>query len=209
MDRLEDDERPLSPEETLRLIEGQQARTSMRLGGDPLMIYTSWGVAWLAGFGALFVHYAYGSLTQNMALAVLFPLMILAMAISSFAQRKGAAGQVRGEASVRGTMYGFAWAFGFACMGALGTRLSPLLPPDESGLLWGVMSMTIVAVLYMAGGAIWRKPTMFFLGAGVAVLNVIGAVGGPGLHALLMSVGAGGGFVAVGVVQWWRQRDMP
>jgi hypothetical protein len=48
---------------------------------------------------------------------------------------------------------------------------------------------------------------MFFLGAGVAVLNVIGAVGGPGLHALLMSVGAGGGFAVVGVVLWWRQRD--
>ena len=28
MDRLEDDERPLSPEETLRLIEKQQARTT-------------------------------------------------------------------------------------------------------------------------------------------------------------------------------------
>jgi hypothetical protein len=205
MDRLEDDERPLSPEETLRLIEGQQARTSMRLGGDPLLMYTSWGVAWLAGFGALFLHYAYGFITQNMALAVLFPLMILAMAISSFAQRM--IGQVRGEAAERGTMYGFAWMFGFACMAALGTRLSLLLPPDESGLLWGVTSMTIVAVLYMAGGALWRTPMMFFLGAGVAVLNVIGAVAGPGVHALLMSVGAGGGFAVVGVVQRVRQRD--
>jgi hypothetical protein len=206
MDRLEDDEGPLSPEETLRLIEEQQARTSSRLGGDPLMMYASWGVAWLVGFGALFVHYAYGSITQNMALAVLYPLMILAMAISSFAQRKGAAGQVRGEAAERGMMYGFAWAFGFACTIALGIRLSLLLPPDESGLLWGVTSMTIVAVLYMAGGAIWRRPMMFFLGAGVAVLNTIGAVAGPGVHALLMSVGAGGGFLAFGVVQRWRQR---
>jgi hypothetical protein len=206
MDRLEDDERPLSPEETLRLIEEQQVRTSRRLGGNPLLMYASWGVTWLAGFGALFLHYTYGSITQNMALAVLFPLMILALAISSFAQWKGAAGQVRGKASERGMMYGFAWAFGFACMAALGTRLSLLLPPEESGLLWGVTSMTIVAVLYMAGGALWGTSTMFFLGAGLAVLNVIGAVGGPGLHALLMSVGAGGGFAVVGAVQWWRQR---
>ncbi|MFC7642019.1 hypothetical protein ACFQX6_14320 [Streptosporangium lutulentum] len=137
MDRLEDDERPLSPEETLRLIEKQQVRTSVGLGGNPLMMYTPWGVAWLVGFGALFLHYTYGFITQSVALAVLFPFMLLAMASNSLTQWKGAASQVRGKSGEQGMMYGFAWAFGFACMGALGTRLSLLLPPDEIGLLWG------------------------------------------------------------------------
>ncbi|GAA3069560.1 hypothetical protein [Streptosporangium carneum] len=205
MNRLDDDDRPLSPEEMLRLIEEQQSATSRRLGGDPLLTYTPWGIAWGVGFGALFLHYAYGLVPRGVALSVLFSLMVLAMAVSSFAQRSMSS-QVRGEAAERGMMYGFAWLFGFAGMFALGVRLSPLLPVEETGLLWAVMSMTIVAALYIAGGAVWRVRTMFFLGAGLAVLNVVGAIAGPGVHALLMSVGAGGAFIVVGVVQRIRRR---
>ncbi|MEV7006994.1 hypothetical protein [Streptosporangium sp. NPDC051022] len=205
MDRLEDDDRPLSPEEMLRLIEEQQSATSKRLGGDPLLTYTPWGIAWGVGFGALFLHYAYGLIARGTALALLFALMILAMAVTSFAQRT-VSSQVRGEAAERGMMYGFAWLFGFACTIAICIRLSPLLPPDETGLLWAVTSMAVVAALYTAGGAVWRVRTMVFLGAWLSALNVVGAVVGPGAHALLMSVGAGGAFVAVGLVQRVRRR---
>ncbi|MEV8639193.1 hypothetical protein AB0395_46805 [Streptosporangium sp. NPDC051023] len=204
MDPLEDDDRPLRPEEMLRLIEEQQATTSKRLGGDPLLTYTPWGIAWAVGFGALFLNYTYGFLPRGAALSVLFSLMILALAISSFAQRT-VSSQVRGESAERGMMYGFAWMFGLGGMIALGVRLSPQLPADETGLLWAAGSMTVVAALYIAGGAVWRVRTMFYLGAGVAVLNMIGVVVGPAAHALLMSVGAGGAFVAIGVVQRVRR----
>ncbi|MEU1878700.1 hypothetical protein ABZ470_15420 [Streptosporangium sp. NPDC020072] len=205
MDRLDDDDRPLSPEEMLRLIEEQQATTTRRLGGDPLLTHTPWGITWFAGFGALFLNYAYGLLSRSTALAVLFALMVLSMATTLFAQRT-VSGQVRGEAADRGMMYGISWSFGFACVVAICVRLSLLLPSEESGLLWAVTSMTVVAVLYAVGGALWRVRTMFFLGAWLAALNVAGAIAGPTVHALLMSVGAGGVFTVVGVVQWARQR---
>ncbi len=206
MNRLDDDDdRPLSPEEMLRLIEDQQATTVRRLGGDPLLTHTPWGITWLAGFGALYLNYAYDLLSRSTALAVLFALMVLSMATTFFAQRT-VSSQVRGEAADRGMMYGLSWMFGFACVVAICVRLSPLLPSEETGLLWSVTSMAIVSALYAAGGALWRVRTMFFLGAWLAALNVAGAIAGPTVHALLISVGAGGVFTAVGVVQWMRRR---
>ncbi|GII64210.1 hypothetical protein Skr01_42950 [Sphaerisporangium krabiense] len=203
MNRLEDDDGPLTPEETLRIIEEQRASTVRRLGGDPLLMHAPWGVAWLTGFGALFAHYAYGVISSNAAITVLFAGMMLAMAVTAYAQSR-MAGRVRGQSSHRGMMYGLAWGFGYASVIAIDIRLSPLLPPDEVGLLWAVTSMALVAALYVAGGAIWRDWTMFFLGTGIAVLNLVGAVAGPTVHALLMCAG-GGGFLVVGVARRLRR----
>ncbi|GII89125.1 hypothetical protein Ssi03_71150 [Sphaerisporangium siamense] len=204
MNRLEDDDGPLTPEETLRIIEEQQRSTVRRLGGDPLLLHAPWGLAWLTGFGALFAHYAYGAISSNTAITVLFAGMMLAMAASAYGQSK-MVGRVRGQSSQRGMMYGLAWAFGYASVIAIDVRLSPLLPPEETGLLWAVTSMALVAALYVAGGAIWRDWTMFFLGTGLAVFNLVGAVAGPTVHALLMCVGGGGGFLVVGVARRLRR----
>src|SRR5690606_5712754 len=93
---LEDeDERALPPAEMMRLIEEQRAVAVRRLGGDPLMLYAPWGLAWLVGFGALFLHYGlsgepYLPISYWTALTVLFIGMAVAAAVTAYAGWKSA-----------------------------------------------------------------------------------------------------------------------
>ena len=95
---------------------------------------------------------------------------------------------VRGDSSAKGTMYGYTWFAGMVVMSIIAIRVSPMLPEAEAGLLWAGVSMLVVGVLYMAGGAIFLFWPMFFVGVGVSAVNGLGVLLGPGWHALLTAV---------------------
>ncbi|UBU17248.1 hypothetical protein [Nonomuraea gerenzanensis] len=199
-----DDERAPSPEETLRVIEEQSAATTRWLYGDPLLLYVPWGVAWVLGFTALFLHYgldgrSYAPISQMQAVGVLMAAQLLAGGIAAlgFVRLNKV---LRGDSNARGTMFGYAWFAGFALMTVLCNRITPHLPPQESGLLWAGSSLMLVAALQMAGGAVFLNWPMFFFGAYVGAVNALGVLLGAGWHALLTAVLLGGGFIAVGVV---------
>jgi hypothetical protein len=80
---------------------------------------------------------------------------------------------------------------GFAGVGVILGKLSPLLPEAERGLIWAAASVGLVAVLYMAGAAIWRSWDQFFLGVIIGVSNIAGVLVGPGWHSLIISLVAG------------------
>ncbi|MFF4614903.1 hypothetical protein [Nonomuraea jabiensis] len=203
-----DDDQVTSPEEMLRVIEEQRAATARWLHGDPLLLYAPWGIAWLLGFTAFFLHYGldgrpYAPISQMQALAVLMGAQIVAGAVAAFGivrMNKG----IRGDLTARGTMYGYAWFAGMMLVVVIATRVSDLLPPDESGLVWGGASLMVVAVMHMAGGAIWLNWPMFFIGAWVAGVDAVGVLLGAGWHALLTAVLLGGGFIVAGL--WLRRR---
>ncbi|TDD20560.1 transporter [Nonomuraea diastatica] len=204
-----EDDRPPSPEEMLRVIEEQRAATTKWLCGDPLLLYLPWGVAWLIGFTAFFLHYgldgrAYAPISQMQALALLMAGQIVAGAIAAFGIVRMNS-LVRGDSSARGAMYGYAWMAGMLLMVVICLRMGPLLPPDETGLLWAGTSLLVVAVLHMAGGALWLNWPMFFIGAWVAAVDALGVLLGAGWHALLTAVLLGGGFIVAGL--WLRRHD--
>ncbi|MEV0231358.1 hypothetical protein [Nonomuraea sp. NPDC050786] len=203
-----DDDHVASPEEMLRVIEEQRAATARWLYGDPLLLYVPWGVAWLLGFTALFLHYgldghSYAPISQTQALAVLMSAQLVAGAVAAFGIVRMNRG-VRGDHTARGTMYGYTWFAGMLLVWVICVRLSSLLPPDESGLAWGGASLMIVAVMNMAGGAIWLYWPMFFIGVWVAAVDALGVLLGVGWHALLTAVLLGGGFIVAGL--WLRRR---
>ncbi|WP_326821930.1 hypothetical protein [Streptosporangium sp. NBC_01756] len=207
---MDDDDQAMSPEETLRLIEQQGSAAVHRLTPDPVPHYLAWGLAWLVGFGAFFLRQGlsgtpYVPVPDGVAMALLFGSMSLAMLVSSLTMWQ-LRSPVRGASQARGAMYGFAWFFGFFTMWVIALRFTPLLAPAEVSLLWASLSMMVVAVLYMAGGAIWLVRPMFVFGAGLAVLNGVGTAAGPGWHSLLMAVGAGGGSVVAGLMLRRRAR---
>ncbi|MBF8190559.1 transporter [Nonomuraea sp. K274] len=203
-----DDERSPTPEEVLRVIKEQNSATVRLLGGNPMLVYVPWGVAWLLGFTAYFLHLGlsgepYAPISEGQALGVLMVGLIVAGAVSARGYARSSK-LVRGDSSARGTMYGLAFFAGMMLMAIIAGRISPHLPPGESGLLWAGMSMMVVATLYMAGGAIWLNWPMFFAGVWVAVVNGVGVVLGAAWHALLMAVLVGGGFIVFGL--WLRRR---
>ncbi|MET8142823.1 hypothetical protein ABZU32_21170 [Sphaerisporangium sp. NPDC005288] len=206
-------ERALSPEEMLGIIEDQRAAAARHFAGPLPAFYIMWGLVWLIGYGALFVRYGasgrpQGPLSLGMALTILFGTMILALVITGYAGwRQGS--QVRGASQARGAMYGLSWFFGYMLVGALCGHFGGLLPEAERTLLWCCVSMLVVGLLFMAGGAVWGVRQMFAVGVWVTVVNVAGVVAGPGLHALFSAVGVGGVFIAMGVGIHLRTRLRP
>ncbi|MCK2218934.1 hypothetical protein MF672_034835 [Actinomadura sp. ATCC 31491] len=206
---LEDDERAPTPEETLRVIEEQQAAAARHIYVDPLLLYLPWGVAWLIGFTALFLHFGldarpYAPISQQQAVLVLTIAQVGAGFLTFYGLGRMSR-QLRGDTRAKGSMYGWAWFAGIMVTAVLDVRLAPLLPPEESHLLWGGSMLTVVAVLYMVGGALWYSRQMFLAGVWAAVVNVAGVLLGAGWHALLTAVLLGGGFIVAGL--WWRRRS--
>lgn len=148
-----DDDRAPSPEEMLRVMEEQNAATVKMLYADTVLLYVPWGVAWLFGFTALFLHYGldgqpYAPITQMQAVGVLMAGQVVAGAFAVFGMVRMNR-LVRGGSATKGAMYGYAWFAGMFLMTVIALRLSPQLPPEESGLLWAGSSLMVVAVLHM------------------------------------------------------------
>jgi hypothetical protein len=204
----DDDAAPTSAADSLRLIREQRAATERSLSPDPRLTYWPWGIAWLVGFGLLYLRHGpqerpLWNIPGYLPLTVLFTLMIAALVISSAAGiRSGRA--VRGESSTKGFMYGFSWFLGFAGFMTIAGHFSDFLPAPERGLLWAATSVGVVSVLYLAGGAVWGAPELFVLGCWIGVLNIAGVVAGPGWHSLVIAVAGGGGLVLGGFLAWRR-----
>ncbi|MDR8413392.1 hypothetical protein [Nonomuraea sp. 3-1Str] len=204
----DDAEAPPSPAETLRLIEEQQAATVRRLQGEPLLLYVPWGVAWLIGFTALFLHFGLDGrplapISQMQAVGVLQGAQVLAGAFAGYGIAR-MSGQLRGDSSARGTMIGFTWLAGMVLVFAIGIRISLVLREEEAQLLWAGLSLLVVGVIYMMTAAVWLNWPMFFLGAWTIAVNVVGIMLGAGWQALLNAVLVGGGFIGAGIWLRWR-----
>jgi hypothetical protein len=199
--------------ESLRLIEAQRDAAVRSLSPDPRLIYWPWGLAWLIGFGLLFLrHGPHEQVRVNMPdelpLAMLFALMIIAFLVSGFAGAR-ANRQITGDSSVRGLRYGLSWLAGFAGNAAVCAHFSKLLPPPEVSLLWAATSVGLVGVLYLAGSATWQSPDLFVLGIWLTISNIAGVLAGPGWHSLVISVAGGGGLLVAGFVARLRWRHHP
>lgn len=210
MTLVDDDAPPASPAESLALIQQERAAVAGTIAVNPLGYYLPWGLAWLVGYGLLFLRYGpdgrvFVDLPGWLPLVVLFAGMALAMVstlVVSIHRGRG----VEGRSSWQGTAYGLAWFLAFAGVGSTLGRFAPLLPEPERGLLWASVSIGTVAVMYMAGSAIWLSRDMFVLGAWLTVVNIAGVALGPGWHSLLVGLGGGGGLCLFGVLLWLRGR---
>lgn len=116
-------------------------------------------------------------------------------------------GQVTGDSARRGQWYGYAWALGSVSVYAGLGRISEHLSHDLAALLWSATAVGLTGALHMAGGAVWLDRDLFRLGVWVSVINLIGAIAGPGWHALVVAVAGGGGMLVVGALARRRQRQ--
>jgi hypothetical protein len=204
----QDDAPPASAEESMRLIREQRARTGRSLVPDPRLMYWPWGIAWLVGFGLLYLRFGPdGRVLVNMPvglpLTTLFVLMGGALVVTTIGGVR-AGRHVSGESSVKGLTYGLTWFFGFTGLGVTAGYLSDFLPEAQVGLMWAAFSVNLVAVLYIAGAAVWSDRSMLVLGIWMMVSNIAGVLAGPGWHSLVISLAGGGGVLVAGLVAWLR-----
>jgi hypothetical protein len=207
----EGDRPPTDPAQALRLIRDQQAHTARRIHPDLRLYYLPWGLTWLVGFLLFFLRFGPdGRVLVDMPDAL--PLIVLnaGLVVSAILSATAGArlhGQVVGDSPRRARWYQLGWLLGFAGLFAVNLRVAPHLPVDLANLLWAASSVALTGALYLAGAAIWLDRRMFVLGGWITVTNIAGVVAGPGWHALVVAVAAGGGMLVAGAVVWLRQRS--
>lgn len=209
MSQPADDDAPLDPAETLRLITAQRGVLHRRLSGDPLLYWGPWGAAWLIGFALFVLRWGLSGepivdMPTWIPLTVLFTLMAVAMAVTTWLGGRSAR-YTSGPSNTQGMMYGLSWLCAFAVVAAIAVRFGRGLPEDERGLLWASLSVAVTGILYVAGAAIWREWSMFAMGALLIVVDAVGVSIGPGWHALLTSL-AGAALLIGGTAAHLRLR---
>jgi hypothetical protein len=210
MTPIDDDAPPTDPAESLRLIQQEQANLARTLIPDARLMYWPWGVAWLIGFGLLFLRFAPGGrvlvdMPVWLPSTVLLALLIGAGIVTGVAG--GRAGRhITGPSSRQGLMYGLTWSIAFSGMSIVFAQFSGDLPDARQSLLWGGGMVALTGALHMAGGAMWNDRNLFVLGAWTSVVNIVGILFGVGWHPLIVAVFAGGGMFLLGAIAGRHRR---
>lgn len=200
----------LGPADSLALIAEQRARVEAWVDVDARVVLGVWGVAWLLGFGLLWLAMGEApvlDLAAPVTWSVFGGLLALASAITIWQTTRSSAG-VTGASATQGAMYGWSWFLAFAGIGGLGYALGRTdTHPDVQMLVMTAAAALIVGALYMAGGAVWRDRVQFTLGAWICLATTVGVVVGTPHMLLVMALAGGGGMlVAAGVLGRHRAR---
>ncbi|GII90430.1 hypothetical protein [Sinosporangium siamense] len=205
-----EDGAPVSVAESLRLIEREQAQARRRLVPNLALVYIMWGVAWLVGYGLLFLRFGPGGqvLVPMPAFLPLATLGVLGAAAVVATAVTGCRGSraVAGPSRVQGAMYGWSWALGFLVLMVLGAKVTPFMPPEYVQLFYAAGSGAVVGLLYSVGGAVFQERYLFMLGVWIIVTDVLGILAGPGWHSLVTALASGLGMILFGLIAWRRQR---
>jgi hypothetical protein len=204
----DDDDLPMDPAESLRLIERERAEAERVLTPDPRLFLWPWAFAWLIGFTVYFLRFGpdgrvFVAMPDWVPLVTLLALMIVAGVVTGVTGAR-AGRWVSGKSSTQGAMYGISWSIAFAGMSTVLARISDYLPEPQVNLLWAGVMVGLTGALHMAGGAIYNDRSLFVLGGYISVVNVAGVLAGPGWHSLVLAVLGGFGMLAAGWLSYAR-----
>jgi hypothetical protein len=210
MEPIDDDEPLGSPADSLALIARERANLVRDIAPDPRLMYWPWGIAWLLGFGLLFLSSGPDG-RVFVHLPPWLPLTLLSLSFIAAGVITGAVGarsalQTRGPSSRQGLMYGLTWSIAFFGMSLLFAQFGDAMPDAKLSLLWAGGLVALAGALHMAGAAIWNDRQLFILGAWISVTNMVGILAGPGWHSLIVAVAGGGGMLLFGLLVWLRRR---
>lgn len=204
------DESHLSPEAARALIVSQRGTALRSLRADPAVMLGVWGVAWLVGFGGLYLtsrRWLSGGFPTWSAGLILAALLVAA-ALVTFGQQIRASRGVDGPSHRIAAMYGWSWILAFAGTFAFDVAVQDQgLPSHLAPLLWTGTSLLAVGLLYLGGGMLWADRLQYKLGVWVLLTGAASVFAGvPGNFAVLSLAGGGGFLVAATVARARRFR---
>lgn len=166
-------------------------------------VYAAWGVAWLAGLGAMWlsVRAQQPYRGPSAASAVLLGLLILAAIGVTMVIVTRATKGVGGASAVQGRIYGMSWPIGFAALFAIEGALSRYgARPEVMGVVGAAGPLLVTGLIYLVAAAMWLDWAMFALGAWLALVAAAGAWTGPVTVLLVEALAGGGGFLLMSVL---------
>ncbi|MDL5352664.1 hypothetical protein [Microbacterium sp. zg-YB36] len=194
------DDEPLSAPEMLALLADQQRSVESQMGAFVPVIVAVWGIAWLVGFGALWLIDGLApafSLPVPVGVTVFTVLLVGAIALSTVLGIRSGRG-VRGSSAeaFTGATYGATWMVGSLAIGGLGQGLiANGMSAELAGLYYPAAFVIFSGIMYMLSAVIWRAVPMLVLGVWMLVIGVAAPFFGAPTHYLVLALAGGGGLL--------------
>jgi hypothetical protein len=188
------EQQPLGLQAALAIVEDAERSTRRQLNGNTALIYLLWGLAWIAGYGALEgSRRGWLPLDSDSALIVLAAALLVATVTTVVLSMRSALG-IRGHSAFQGGMHGASWAMGFLIMGILSMSIGRAV--DDfwlRGMLINSTAVLIVGLLYVAGGTTFNDRRQCYLGLWLLGVTAAALLSGPDhFLAVYLYLGAGG-----------------
>lgn len=192
------DDRPLTPAESLALIETTLRDTRGALGFSDWPFYAIWGIAWAVAF--TFTHLVAASDRVPLAdvpeafIGVVWLVSVSAAIVASgFVIRRVAHG-VAGISARVGKRLGVCWFAAFSGAGVLAGVLE-LEDPE-----FGALFVFVTALLYLGQGAAFLDDLQLGLGVWLLAVDVMALAAGIAWFNLLLAVFGGGALLVAAVL---------
>jgi hypothetical protein len=203
-DRTVDDDGPApDPREMHALMEDQRRVTLDAQTSFVWIIEVSWGVAWLLGYGALWLIDGSDrvSLPLPAAVGIFAGLLALAAALTIVVSIRGSAGVAASQQSAwQGRVYGISWSVAMVSVYVLGIGLARNGMSEELAAIFLPSGFSFVAgLMLLSTAALFQSRSSLLLGS-ILVLVALAApfAGYPGNY-LVMAVLGGGAYLVTGV----------
>ena len=196
-------DQPLSPQDSLALIDAHQATQERRRHLDSALLTGIWGFAYLISWGGFYLA-GERHLPTFVAGILTGVLIVGSMVFSAWFGIRGNQG-VRGPSQVTGAMYGWSWMLSFMALTAINLGLQNKgLTADQVTLLWSGSALLVVGVLYLVGGALWRNWPQYVIGGWMLVTGAGSVFAGVPNNFLVLALAGGGGFLVQAAYYAWR-----
>ena len=200
------DDAALDPAAMLALARDQQRSVSGRMGAFVPYILLAWGVAWLAGFIALWLAEGPETLPMAAAAPIIVVLFAGAGVVSIVLGARSSRGVRTGkDAAFVGVVYGQAWWIGCVAIFVIGQAMVVNgMDAELLGILYPSAYVFFAGLMYLVGGALWRAVPMIVLGVWTIIVSAVAPFAGAPVHYLVFAIAGGGGFlIGAAWTLWW------
>lgn len=206
-DRADD---ALDPAAMYALLQNQQRSVQAQMGDFVPLISGAWGVAWLLGFGSLWlIDGVEGfSLPVPVAVTVFVAALVLAGGLSAWLGFRTGRG-MRGNtgAAFTGIVFGNLWWVGSAAIGILGSGLRAQGMTEQLANFYYPCAYVLFAgIMYIVAGAIWRTVSSVIAGLWLVIVAAVASLFPYPQHYLFLALAAGIGFLALSLTSALRLR---
>lgn len=200
---------PLPPEDMLALLNHQRRSIEGQMAAFVPVILLAWGIAWFVGFGALWLidgARPVFSLPAPAAVATFVVLLAGAIAVSAvLGIRSGRGVRASRAETFQGVVYGLSWTIGsLAIFGFAQGLFFNGMDAALANIFFPVAFVLFAGVMYVLSAAMWHAVPMLILGIWIIVVGVAAPFFGYPAHYLVLSLGGGLAFLALGVVSFVR-----
>ena len=194
------DEAPLDAAAMLAIVKEQQTDVSRAMARQIPWILLAWGVAWVVGYGALWLidgARPLFSLPLPIAVSVFVALLVGAMVVSSIiGARAGRGIRSTASAAFTGTVYGITGGVGFFAMWVFASALvANGMDRDLLTIFYPTAMGIVIGLMYLIAGAIWHGVPTVVMGALLLVVALVAPFFGYPNHYLVFATAGGGVFL--------------